>query len=118
MSKDASFRQIDRMFAANKFNVVVLKYGKRMQELFRKPGGKSFRRWVNGCSNFLYSTLAFQGGKAFRKVLKDAIGDEPGVRELLESMNDDQLFDVMTNLGGHDFEVRNRDIDRFQYKII
>ncbi|WP_455429118.1 hypothetical protein [Fodinicurvata halophila] len=33
------------------------------------------------------------------------LGDEPGIRELLESLDDDALCDLMTNLAGHDLET-------------
>lgn len=32
-------------------------------------------------------------------------GNEPGVAATLNTMTDDQLFEVMTNLGGHDIST-------------
>ena len=49
-----------------------------MQSAFRKPGGKSLRKWINDCENSLYASLSFKGGKAFREQLQKDIGGEEG----------------------------------------
>ena len=44
----------------------------------------------------------FQGGAAWRKRLRDEIGDQGPVTRLIESRSDDELARLMNNLGGHD----------------
>ena len=105
VTNDRSFRQIERMFRSNGWNVVTLKYGKKMEAAFKGPGGKYLRQWINDCDNELYSSLCFQGGKHFRARLLHDIGGEPGVAEHLEMYDDEGLFEIMTNLGGHCFET-------------
>src|SRR4051794_22431487 len=50
----------------------------------------------------MYAALCFQGGTAFRKRLRDEIGDQGEVSALIERRSDDELLDLMSNLGGHD----------------
>jgi pyruvate dehydrogenase E1 component len=50
----------------------------------------------------LYAALCFQGGAAFRKHLRDEIGDQGAVSQLIEKRSDAELLELMSNLGGHD----------------
>jgi pyruvate dehydrogenase E1 component len=102
---DHLFGQIDRMFDNFGWRVVTLKYGKRLQAAFARPGGDALRGWIDDCPNSLYSALVFQGGAAWRRQLLADIGDAPGVRELLAPYDDDGLAALMTNLAGHDLEA-------------
>ena len=79
-----------------------MKYGRLMQAAFAEPGGEALRRWIDDCPNQLYAALCFQGGAAFRKHLRDEIGDQGAVSELIERRSDDELLALMSNLGGHD----------------
>ena len=102
---DRMFRWIDRTFRNTGWTVVTLKYGKRMMEAFKRPGGKVLKKWINACPNDLYSALTFQGGTHWRQQLWNDIGDEDGIEDLLRSYDDDALQDLMTNLGGHCLET-------------
>ncbi len=98
---DKLFRLIDRLFRAAGWRVVIMKYGKLMRDAFKKPGGKALKKWINDCPNDMYAALTFQGGAAWRDHLTADIGNAPGVPELLASHTDDELQDLMSNLGGH-----------------
>jgi len=102
---DHLFGQIDRMFDNFGWRVVTLKYGKRLQAAFDRRGGPALQRWIDDCPNSLYSALVFQGGAAWRRQLLADIGDEDGIRDLLEAHDDDTLAALMTNLAGHDLET-------------
>jgi len=102
---DHLFGQIDRMFDNFGWRVVTLKYGKRLQAAFDRPGGAVLRRWIDDCPNSLYSALVFQGGAAWRRQLLADIGDQDMVCELLEAHDDESLAELMTNLAGHDLEA-------------
>ena len=102
---DRMFRWIDRTFRNTGWTVVTLKYGKRMMETFKRPGGKVLKKWINACPNDLYSALTFQGGAHWRQQLWNDIGDEDGIEDLLRSYDDDALQDLMINLGGHCLET-------------
>eukprot|EP00940_MAST-03C_sp_MAST-3C-sp2_P002774 g2774.t1 len=116
--EEKSFRLIDRMFRMNGWDVVTLKYGRRMRDAFAKPGGKTLRRWVNACDNAEYSALTFAGGKMFREAIVSwcedasnfdsadiAAKERDDVQRLLSAYSDADLLNVMTNLGGHCFET-------------
>ena len=97
----AKFEALFRNFG---WDVVILKYGRKMQAAFAEPGGGALRDWVDRCPNQLYAALCFQGGAAFRKRLLDDIGDHGPVRQLIERRSDAELHGLMSNLGGHDME--------------
>ncbi|WP_211217797.1 1-deoxy-D-xylulose-5-phosphate synthase N-terminal domain-containing protein [Fodinicurvata sediminis] len=102
---DRLFGQIDQLFKTMGWRVVTLKYGKKLEAAFQKPGGEALRRWIDDCPNSLYSALVFKGADGWRQHLLADLGDEPGIRELLDSLDDDALCELMTNLAGHDLET-------------
>jgi pyruvate dehydrogenase E1 component len=53
------------------------------------------------CPNQLYSALTFMGGAVWRKRLMDDLGDQGDVTALIERRSDDELADLMENLGGN-----------------
>lgn len=100
--REGLWEKIETIFRNFGWDVVILKYGLRMQEAFEKPGGAILRSWIDQCPNQLYAALCFQGGSAFRKRLLDDIGDQGDVTRLIEHYSDDDLLALMSNLGGHD----------------
>jgi pyruvate dehydrogenase E1 component len=102
---DRLFYRIDRMFLAMDWRVVTLKYGKRLEAAFERPGGEALRRWIDDCPNQLYSALVYKGGPGWRAHLTKDIGHLPGIKALLDSHDDAALHALMTNLAGHDLEA-------------
>jgi pyruvate dehydrogenase E1 component len=101
---DALFQKHADVFRALGWDVVTIKYGKRLQKAFSQPGGDRLRQWIDDCPNMLYSALVFQGGGAFRNQLRADLADHPQTLELIGKLDDDALHELMTNLGGHDME--------------
>jgi pyruvate dehydrogenase E1 component len=99
---DRLFNQISGLFSDMGWRVVTLKYGRLMEEAFRRDGGEALRRWIDDCPNSLYSALTFQGGAAWREALAGDFGRDRAARALLDGFDDAGLAQVMTNLGGHD----------------
>jgi pyruvate dehydrogenase E1 component len=99
------FKKIEDFFSAVGWQVVTLKYGRLLQRAFARPGGAALRQWIDDCPNDLYAALTFKGGSAWRAHLQRDIGQEPGIRALLEEHDDEQLARLMTNLGGHDLDT-------------
>lgn len=99
---DYLFQRIKDFFGTVGWDVVELKYGKLLQAAFEEPGGGALMKWIDDCSNQLYSALTFQGGAAWRNHLKADLGRTKGIKALLDSHDDDALHRLMTNLGGHD----------------
>ncbi len=84
------------------WRVEVLKYGRLLTDVFRRPGGDALRQWIDSSDNALYSALAYKGGAAWRVELIRDLGDTHGIRTLLDEHDDEALGRLMTNLGGHD----------------
>jgi pyruvate dehydrogenase E1 component len=103
--QDRLFGRIEGLFRDMGWNVVTLKYGRRLQAAFAREGGEALRRWIDDCPNSLYAALTFQGGAAWRAALLAELGREEGVRAILDPLSDDELAALMNNLGGHDIET-------------
>jgi pyruvate dehydrogenase E1 component len=102
--REGLWAKFETMFRNLGWDVIILKYGKKMQAAFAEPGGGILRNWIDTCPNQLYAALCFQGGAAFRKKLLDEIGDQGPVSRLIEKRSDAELLALMANLGGHDME--------------
>ncbi len=99
---DRLFGRIEGLFRDMGWNVVSLKYGRKLEAAFARPGGQALRAWIDDCPNSLYSALTFQGGAAWREALTTDLGRSRGVRALIDPMSDAALAGLMTNLAGHD----------------
>ncbi|MGE3366198.1 MAG: transketolase [Rhizobiaceae bacterium] len=113
--REGLWQRIEGIFSAFGWDVKVLKYGALQEAAFREPGGEALRGWIDRCPNQLYSALTFQGGAAWRKRLTDEIGNEPGVTALLAARSDEQLSDLMNNLGGHCLETLIRTFESIDH---
>ncbi|MBO1078716.1 1-deoxy-D-xylulose-5-phosphate synthase N-terminal domain-containing protein [Roseomonas haemaphysalidis] len=102
---DRLFGRIEGLFRDMGWNVVTLKYGRKLEAAFAREGGEALRRWIDDCPNSLYSALTFQGGAAWRAALLAELGREPGLRAIIDPLDDEELGALMTNLGGHDIET-------------
>src|SRR5262249_19549096 len=87
------------------WRVVLIKYGKLLEAIFREPGGERLRHWIDDCPNMLYSALVFEGGAAFRRQLEEDLTGYPDTLEIIGRHVDGALFRLLTNLGGHDLEA-------------
>ncbi|MBR0654758.1 transketolase [Plastoroseomonas arctica] len=102
---DRLFGRIEGLFRDMGWNVVTLKYGRKLLAAFARDEGDTLRRWIDDCPNSLYAALTFQGGAAWRNALLSDLGRVPGVRAIIDPLSDDELSALMTNLGGHDIET-------------
>ena len=102
---DRLFMKVAGLFENLGWKVVLIKYGKLLQQAFARPGGEDLRRWIDDCPNQLYSALVFQGGAAWRKQLEADLAGCEGALEIVRNHSDTELARLMTNLGGHDLET-------------
>ncbi|RWJ60809.1 MAG: transketolase [Mesorhizobium sp.] len=100
--REGLWERFESLFRNFGWDVVILKYGRLLEPAFSEPGGEALRHWIDRCPNQLYSALTFQGGAAWRKRLLDDLGDQGPVSRLIERRSDQELAQLMTNLGGHD----------------
>lgn len=94
------WERIEAIFTAFGWRVVILRHGVLQEEAFGEPGGETLRKWIQACPNQLYSALTFRGGAAWRERLLDDIGSDAQVKALLDKRSDDELGELMNNLGG------------------
>ncbi|MDX2482963.1 MAG: 1-deoxy-D-xylulose-5-phosphate synthase N-terminal domain-containing protein [Pseudodonghicola sp.] len=99
--REGLWRRIEAIFSAFDWRVVRLKYGALQRAAFIEPGGEALRDWIDACPNDLYSALTYRGGAAWRASLMQDLGDQGAVSALLERRSDDDLAQLMENLGGH-----------------
>ena len=102
---DRLFNCVDAVFRATGWRVITLKYGKKLEAAFARPGGDALRGWIDACPNSLYSALVYKGGASWREHLEKDIGGVAGVAALLDSYDDAALAELMANLAGHDIEA-------------
>ena len=101
---DALFERIRLVFDSLGWKVSALKYGKKLLAARNGPAGEAVVDWIDRCPNQLYSALTYQGGADWRSHLQLDLAGTAGLKEFLDSHDDDRLAEVMTNLGGHDLE--------------
>lgn len=99
--REGLFTRVEKTFEAFGWRVIRVKYGALQRAAFEEPGGARLRDWIDACPNQQYSALTYQGGAVWRKRLLDDLGDQGDVTALIERRSDDDLADLMENLGGN-----------------
>jgi len=102
---DYLFQRIRAFFQTVGWEVVNIKYGRKLEAAFQGPGGEALKQWIDDCPNQLYSALTFKGGAAWREQLQRDLQGTAGLKALLDSHDDAGLAALMTNLGGHDLST-------------
>ena len=87
------------MFTAAGWQVITLKYGRLLTELFTRPGGEALRHRIDAMPNPEYQRLLRCPPDELRRRLPG--GDEPLAR-LIADLDDAALAAAIRNLGGHD----------------
>ncbi|WP_113701957.1 transketolase-like TK C-terminal-containing protein [Nonomuraea lactucae] len=97
--------RLQGMFASAGWQVITLKYGQLLEELFARPGGEALRLRVDEMSNPEYQRLLRCDAQALRERLP---GQGPLAREIatiIDDLDDATLLAAVRNLGGHDFRA-------------
>jgi pyruvate dehydrogenase E1 component len=102
---DELFHKIEGFFSNVGWNVVTLKFGRKLEAAREGPAGEALLHWIETCPNQLYSALTFKGGAAWRARLTTDLRGARGLKSLLDMHDDTSLSELMTNLGGHDLET-------------
>jgi pyruvate dehydrogenase E1 component len=87
-------------FEAAGWHVLEVKYGRRLQQFFTRPGGTALRDWIDAMPNEQYQSLFALSGPALRRQLLD--GAPADVEPLVADVADADLAVLVTDLGGHD----------------
>ena len=99
--REGLFGRVEKIFDAFGWDVVRVKYGALQRAAFAEPGGSALQGWIDSCPNAEYAALTYQGGAVWRTRLMDDLGDQGDVTALIERRSDDELADLMENLGGN-----------------
>jgi pyruvate dehydrogenase E1 component len=96
-------QRLEQMFAHNDWHVVEVKYGKRLEAAFEMAGGHLLREHIDAMSNEQYQSLFALQGSPLRQRFCDGASAE--LIEFLSKWPDDEVGDLVLNLGGHDLEA-------------
>lgn len=91
--------RLQGMFAAAGWQVLTVKYGRLLEELFARPGGPALRRRIDDMSNPEYQRLLRCTPDQLRERLP---GGDPELVGLVSTLDDPTLHAAVRNLGGHD----------------
>jgi pyruvate dehydrogenase E1 component len=99
--------RLQGMFAAAGWQVLTVKYGRLLEDLFGQPDGKVLRSRIDAMTNPEYQRLL----RCSPDQLRDRLpGSGPGaevIRGLLADLDDERLHTAIRNLGGHDLAALN-----------
>jgi len=87
------------MFTAAGWQVITLKYGRLLEELFARPGGQALRHRIDAMSNPEYQRLLRCHPDELRRRLP---GGDESLARLVSELDDAALARAIRNLGGHD----------------
>jgi len=102
---DIAAARLVHMFEAAGWHVVVAKYGARLRALFDRAGGELLRRRLDAMPNEEYQWLLRAPSHDVRDRLLGGTRINPSLNALLAELEDDELRDLLRDLGGHDLEL-------------
>jgi pyruvate dehydrogenase E1 component len=94
--------RLQGMFAAAGWQVITLKYGHQLLELFARPGGDALRARLDSMGNPEYQRLLRCSANQLRERLPGAGSTARPIADLIAALDDTSLSAALRNLGGHD----------------
>ena len=97
--------RIEGMFSAAGWQVLTVKYGHLLHELFTRPGGAALRDRIDRMENPEYQRLLRCDAAEVRTRLPGPVpdpDDRAALASLVEDLDDETLLAAVRNLGGHD----------------
>jgi pyruvate dehydrogenase E1 component len=94
--------RLQGMFASAGWQVLTVKYGRLLEELFTRPGGGELQARIDEMPNQEYQRLLRCDAAALRERLP---GGDEALAGLVASLDDDTLTAAVRNLGGHDLSA-------------
>ncbi|WP_329790542.1 transketolase C-terminal domain-containing protein [Lentzea sp. DG1S-22] len=93
------------LFTAAGWQVITVKYGAALEELFTRPGGAALRERIDTMTNAEYQRLLRHTPDKLRSLLPGKGSDAASIAALLGDLDDEQLTGAVRGLGGHDHEA-------------
>lgn len=97
--------RLEGMFTAAGWQVLTVKYGRLLEELFTRAGGDALRVRIDEMSNPEYQRLLRCTAEELRERLPGTGGGAAGIASLLEQLDDTTLLSAIRNLGGHNLDA-------------
>ncbi|SFL38721.1 transketolase-like TK C-terminal-containing protein [Geodermatophilus ruber] len=94
--------RLQGMFAAAGWQVLTVKYGRLLEELFTRPGGAALRARIDEMSNAEYQRMLRRSPAELRTALTGTGPDADAIAALVADVPDAELAAAVRNLGGHD----------------
>ena len=98
---DIAFGRLAGMFEAAGWQCLTVKYGRRLDELFRRPGGAELKRRIDLMPNEEYQRLLRAEPGELRERLP---GRGRKLAKLVGELEDGELRAAFRDLGGHDLQ--------------
>lgn len=99
---DIAADRLQGMFAAAGWQVLTLKYGRLLEELYTRPGGGALRTRIDAMPNPEYQRLLRCPADELRRRLPGDGPDAEPIARLVTELGDETLLAAIRNLGGHD----------------
>ncbi|MGB6179769.1 MAG: pyruvate dehydrogenase [Rhodococcus sp. (in: high G+C Gram-positive bacteria)] len=98
-------RRLEKMFDAAGWQVITVKFGRLLEDLFARDGGDAFRRRIVDMPNPEYQRLLRCSADEVRTRLPGHGDDAAIIADLIADLDDTVLTESIRNLGGHDMEA-------------
>jgi pyruvate dehydrogenase E1 component len=93
--------RIERTMLANGWDVIQVRHGHKRLELFKRPGGEIFQKFLEeDIQDYEFQALLLV--KDVAALRKDIEKLQPTLKKFLGQVNDEDLFWGLRDLGGHD----------------
>lgn len=108
---DIQIARLQQMFTAMGWEVITLKWGTAITELYGSPGGASLRERLEAMTNEEYQRMVRADECELReRILGETPSDD--MVALVDSLSDTELATAIRDLGGHDLELLLETFDR------
>jgi pyruvate dehydrogenase E1 component len=97
--------RLEGMFSAAGWQVLTLKYGQLLENIFTRRGGQALRARIDSMPNPEYQRLLRCGAGELRQRLPGTGGDAETITALIDGIDDAALVEAVANLGGHDLHA-------------
>ncbi|MFB9074515.1 transketolase C-terminal domain-containing protein [Citricoccus parietis] len=97
--------RFEAMFAAAGWQVITVKWGRRIETLFSRPGGQPLRERMETMPNAEYQRMLRREPAEVRAHLPGDGPSSDAIRSALEGLTDEDIADAFRDLGGHSPEA-------------
>jgi pyruvate dehydrogenase E1 component len=102
---DIAAGRIRDMFEAAGWHTVTAKYGRLLSELFERDGGEALNARIDEMPNEEYQRLLRSTPAELRERLPGSGPLAGDVKKLVSTLDDDELYRAIRDLGGHDIPL-------------